>query len=167
METIQSGQLTYHGSDWAAVEQRQESVAPDERGARISLRTQIARLERELSVILVQAFPHLSIDIYGPKRGRGPRLLDLAELEVLRDHLAQRVTEARAALTRRRRFEHQSQELLRAMKLEPARYKFARLPVRDLGQGTCGVWKVRPRLGLIGMFAGWWEVKLASGCPLP
>jgi hypothetical protein len=25
---------------------------------------------------------------------------------------------------------------------------------------------VRPRLGLIGMLAGWWHVKLSSGCPL-
>jgi hypothetical protein len=25
---------------------------------------------------------------------------------------------------------------------------------------------VRPRLGLIGMLCGWWQVKLSSGCPL-
>jgi hypothetical protein len=53
------------------------------------------------------------------------------------------------------------------MKLEPGRYKFARLPVKDLGEGGCGVWEVRPRLGLVGMLAGWWQVKLSSGCPLP
>ena len=53
------------------------------------------------------------------------------------------------------------------MKLEPGRYKFARLPVRDLGEGSCGTWEVRPRFGLIGMLAGWWQVKLSSGCPLP
>ena len=40
------------------------------------------------------------------------------------------------------------------MKLEPGRYRFVRLPVSDLGQGGCGVWQVRPRLGLIGMLAG-------------
>jgi hypothetical protein len=28
------------------------------------------------------------------------------------------------------------------------------------------VWHVRPRLGLVGMLAGWWQVKLSSGCPL-
>jgi hypothetical protein len=38
--------------------------------------------------------------------------------------------------------------------------------VSDLGQGGCGVWQVRPRLGLIGMLAGWWQLKLSSGCPL-
>jgi hypothetical protein len=53
------------------------------------------------------------------------------------------------------------------MKLEPARFKHVRLPVRDLGQGGCGVWHVRPRLGLIGMLAGWWQLTLSSGCPLP
>jgi len=25
---------------------------------------------------------------------------------------------------------------------------------------------VRPRVGLVGMFMGWWQVKLSSGCPL-
>ena len=36
----------------------------------------------------------------------------------------------------------------------------------DIGEPGCGVWQVRPRLGLIGMLMGWWEVKLSSGCPL-
>src|SRR5207302_1017804 len=62
--------------------------------------------------------------------------------------------------------ERRARELLERMKLEPARYKFVRLPVRDLGEGGCGVWEVRPRLGLIGMLAGWWQLKLSSGCPL-
>ena len=83
-------------------------TALDERAARATLRTQIARLERE-------------------RRAR---------------------------------------EQLAQMQLHPGRYKFARLPVRDLGQGVCGVWEVRPRLGLIGMLAGWWQLKLSSGCPL-
>ena len=34
------------------------------------------------------------------------------------------------------------------------------------GDGGCGVYQVRPRLGIIGMLAGWWHVKLSSGCPL-
>jgi hypothetical protein len=63
--------------------------------------------------------------------------------------------------------ERRAHELLERMKLEPGRYKFVRLAVNDLGQGGCGVWEVRPRLGLIGMLAGWWQVKLSSGCPLP
>src|SRR5581483_7190620 len=63
--------------------------------------------------------------------------------------------------------ELRAQEQLERMKLEPGRYKFAKLPVRELGEGGCGVWEVRPRFGLVGMLAGWWELKLSSGCPLP
>jgi hypothetical protein len=62
--------------------------------------------------------------------------------------------------------QQRAHELLARMKLEPASYKFVRLPVAELGQGGCGVWEVRPRLGLIGMLAGWWQLKLSSGCPL-
>jgi hypothetical protein len=53
------------------------------------------------------------------------------------------------------------------MQRDPARYRHVRLPVKDLGESGCGVWEVRPRLGLIGMLAGWWQLKLSSGCPLP
>ena len=56
--------------------------------------------------------------------------------------------------------------LLERMLLEPGRYKFMRLANADLGEGGCGVWQVRPRLGIVGMLAGWWQVKLSSGCPL-
>ena len=53
-----------------------------------------------------------------------------------------------------------SRVLLERMLLEPGRYKFVRVANRDLGAGGCGVWHVRPRLGLIGMLMGWWQVKL-------
>jgi hypothetical protein len=56
---------------------------------------------------------------------------------------------------------------LEQMLLEPAKHRFARVSCRDLGEPGCGVWQVRPRLGLIGMMMGWWQVKLSSGCPLP
>ena len=52
------------------------------------------------------------------------------------------------------------------MLLEPGRYRFARVALADLGEPGCGVWQVRPRLGLLGMLMGWWQVKLSSGCPL-
>lgn len=140
-----------------------------ERAARSSLRAQVAKLERELSAIVAQGFPHIPAP--GPSRpdviGPGPRLLTLAELERSRDRLAGRVQEYHRLKAERAGHERRAHELLEDMKLEPDRYKFARLPVKDLGQGGCGVWQVRPRLGLIGMLAGWWQVKLSSGCPLP
>ena len=49
---------------------------------------------------------------------------------------------------------------------DPARHRFVRISAADVGEPGCGVWHVRPRLGLIGMLMGWWQVKLSSGCPL-
>jgi hypothetical protein len=91
--------------------------------------------------------------------------LSLAELERVRDRLVLRVGEVRGQVAERTALEQRSRALLQRMKLEPGRYKFVRVPVADLGDGHCGVWEVRPRLGLIGMLAGWWQVKLSSGCP--
>ena len=54
-----------------------------------------------------------------------------------------------------------------AVDLHTAQHRFARVSCRELGEPGCGVWQVRPRLGLIGMLMGWWQVKLSSGCPLP
>ncbi|MEZ5122093.1 MAG: hypothetical protein R2736_11035 [Solirubrobacterales bacterium] len=50
--------------------------------------------------------------------------------------------------------------------LDPGRHRFARVADADLGGGGCSVWHVRPRMGLVGMLMGWWQVKLSSGCPL-
>lgn len=140
----------------------------DERAARASLRAQIARLEREHSQIVAERFPHICAPVAMPAcPERGPALLDLGELERSRDALAAAVQDLRASALERLEHERRAREQLQRMRLEPGRYRFARLPVRDLGQGICGVWEVRPRLGLIGMLAGWWELKLSSGCPLP
>ncbi|HEX3433873.1 MAG TPA: hypothetical protein VHT25_07400 [Solirubrobacteraceae bacterium] len=141
----------------------------DERAARQALRLQIARLERELAQIVAAGFPHIPVSVArGAARETfaAPRLLSLAQLERQRDTLAGRLQDARALAGARVEHERRAHELLERMKLEPGRYRFVRLPVRDLGQGGCGVWEVRPRLGLIGMLAGWWHVKLSSGCPL-
>jgi hypothetical protein len=141
-----------------------------EREVRGALRRQIERLERESSAIVAESFPHISPSEMPEARGGvavGPCLLTLAELERLRDRLAGHAQDLRRLATERVEHERRARELLDGMKLEPGRHKFVRLPVRDLGQGGCGVWEVRPRLGLIGMLAGWWHVKLSSGCPLP
>jgi hypothetical protein len=145
-------------------------VEVDEHDVRNALRKQIGRLERESSAIVADAFPHISPEELPEVRAEataGPCLLTLAELERLRDRLAGRVQDLRRLAAARVEHERRARELLEGMKLEPGRYRFVRLPVRDLGEGGCGVWHVRPRLGLIGMLAGWWHVKLSSGCPLP
>jgi hypothetical protein len=139
----------------------------DERAARRALRAQVAKLERELSAIVAEGFPHIVPRAHMGAMGGAPCLLDLERLERTRDELAGMVASARRARVERVELETRSRELLRRMQREPAACKFVRLPVRDLGEHGCGVWEVRPRLGLIGMLAGWWQVKLSSGCPLP
>jgi outer membrane murein-binding lipoprotein Lpp len=133
------------------------------------LRAQIARLEREHSALVAERFPYIRAPVLNPPVAgsvSGPMLLDLGELERSRDRLAAGVQELRARVAERVEHERQAREQLQRMRLEPGRYMFVRLPVRDLGLGVCGVWEVRPRLGLIGMLAGWWQLKLSSGCPL-
>jgi hypothetical protein len=141
-------------------------VAADERAARRNLRGQIARLEGELGHAFVTAFPMGGLPqppVPGPAR---PRLLDLGELEIVRDELAQRLHEARTTITRRADEQAEQRLLLERMLLQPGRYRFTRVSCHDLGEPGCGVWQVRPRMGLIGMLMGWWQVKLSSGCPL-
>jgi hypothetical protein len=140
-------------------------VAPDEQAARRTLRSQVARLERDLADTLIAAFPRAGIDVTVGAVAAGPRLLDLGELERLRDDLAARLGDARRQAVEYGEHEAANRDLLERMLLEPGRYKFVRIANRDLGEGGCGYWEVRPRLGLIGMLMGWWQVKLSSGCP--
>jgi hypothetical protein len=137
----------------------------DECAARRSMRAQIARLEQELSAAFVTAYPMGGLE--PPPSTRGiPRLLDLGELERVRDELAQRLGAARARIADQADVQAANRVLLERMLLEPGKYRFARISRHDVGEPGCGAWQVRPRFGLLGMLAGWWEVKLSSGCPL-
>jgi hypothetical protein len=116
----------------------------DERAARRDLRSQIAALEAR-----------------GGRApgGPGPRLLSLGELEAVRDALVPvRPPSGPDG-------HEEARLLLERMLSDPGAHRFARVPLAALGQPGCGAYVVRPRLGLLGMLAGWWEVKLSSGCP--
>jgi hypothetical protein len=141
-------------------------VKEGERAARRSLRMQIAKLERELAEAFVTAYPMGGLDEDPAPTCAQPRLLDLGELEQIRDELAARVRAARRSISARADLQAAYRVQLERMLLEPGRYRFVRVSNRDLGEPGCGVWHVRPRLGLIGMLMGWWQVKLSSGCPL-
>jgi hypothetical protein len=152
--------------------------APDEGPGRRSLRSQIARLERELADALVSTF---DAGLYGrPIAGLqgdssgvasaattgAARLLDLGELELLRDDLVERLRRARAPFAAHAELEAQRRVLLERILAEPEVYRFVKIRLPDPGAHNCGTYQVRPRFGLIGMMAGWWHVKLSSGCPL-
>jgi hypothetical protein len=141
------------------------STVPDERAARRSLLDQVARLEQELSQLFCSTWPRKGFDFAVAPRG-GPRLLPLAELEELRDDLADRVANARRALSDRTYVEEQNRRLIEEMMLAPERFKWVRVANEDIGEPGCKHWHVRPRLGVIGMMLNWWRVKISSGCPL-
>lgn len=150
--------------------QRDALLAPhaeiDERLARAELRRQIGRLERELAGLFASAFGHVEVDCRVPAPATGPRLIGLGELEAVRDALADRISEARRAIDQRRQLEARNRELLERMLAEPAELKWVRVSRADVGEPGCGHWHSRPRLGLLGMLMGWWQVKVSSGCPL-
>jgi hypothetical protein len=148
--------LTQHGPD----------VAVDEREARLQLRRQIARLEVELGGLFGEAFGHTEVPHRIDSVATAPRVLDLGELEVIRDRLADRVAEARSVLVERARVEDGNRELVERMLAAPQDFKWVRVSREDLGLHGCGHWHSRPRLGPIGMLMGWWRVKVSSGCPL-
>lgn len=145
------------------------SAVRDERAARAALRAQIARLERRLSAAVAAAMPDAALVPAAPAAGRaaaGPRLLTLGDLERERDALVARAAQAEAALAEREERREDARRRLERMLLAPGDHRRVRISQRELGEPGCGVWFVRPRLGLVGMLMGWWQVKLSSGCPL-
>ncbi len=142
--------------------------APDrvsERHARQDLRAQIGLLEKRLGELFASAFPRQGIEWSVAAVG-GPRVLDVADLERVRDALASRLREAQAELGRRGEAEEANRGLLESMVAEPRRYRWVRLSADDVGEKGCRHWHSRPRWGILGMLMGWWRVKLSSGCPL-
>jgi hypothetical protein len=140
-------------------------TAPDERPARRSLLEQVSRLEDELAQLFCSTWPRQGFEWDVRSRG-GPRVLSLSELEELRDELAARVAEARAALASRTHVEERNRCLIEEMQLEPERHKWVRVQNEDIGEPGCKNWHVRPRWGPLGMLMNWWRVVISSGCPL-
>jgi hypothetical protein len=138
----------------------------DERAARRSLLEQIGRLEAQLAALFCSTYPRKGFHWNVASRG-GPRMLGLAELEVVRDRLADRLAENRRLLSDRTYVEDLNRRLIEEMMLAPERHKWRRVGAEDIGETGCKYWEVRPRLGLIGMMMGWWRVTISGGCPLP
>jgi hypothetical protein len=137
-----------------------------DRLARVEMRRQIGRLERELAGLAAEAFPLRAIETNVAAAAGPPRVAGLEELERVRDALAERIGEARRALAGQAELWDRNRELLRAMRADPAAHKWVRVSRADIGEHGCGHWHSLPRLGPLGMLMGWWRVKVSSGCPL-
>jgi hypothetical protein len=150
--------------DRAPSDLRAPGIEADEHAARASLRAQIARLEREIATAVAAAFPYC--DAPRVPAQSGPRMLDLGELERVRDALAERLAATRRMLDEQAVRHAQARVLLERMLEDPAKHRWALVTSEDLGQPNCTTYHVRPRFGPIGLLLGWWRVKISSGCPL-
>jgi hypothetical protein len=139
-----------------------------ERAARTSLRSQVARLERELVEQRCSSWPRaMGERPAGPPftRGAGPRILTIGELEEMRDELASTLASERRALADRLAGEAERRRLREELLLDPAANAGARVSNADVGEGGCGEVRSEPAGGLLGILMGWWRVVISSGCP--
>jgi DNA-binding transcriptional regulator YhcF (GntR family) len=139
-------------------------VELDERAARRELRRQIAHLEAELGSYA----EHLSKDESSTHPLLRPKahVADLEELERTRTYLHERLTRVRNDVEERGRRQQEARAHVEEMVRAPEKHKWEWVSSDDTGDPGCKTWHTRPRYGLIGMFMGWWRVKVSSGCPL-
>jgi hypothetical protein len=143
------------------------TVVVDERPARRALRRQIANLERELEEQRCSSWPRTApaLGVPARNRGAGPRMLDMGELEAMRDELVSELAAYREELSARVLAEERSRRLREELMLDPAANAGARVRNADVGEGGCGEVRSEPVGGLLGMLMGWWRVVVSSGCP--
>lgn len=134
----------------------------EEHPARSALRAQIARLEHRLAAATPEART-ATADL--PVPVHGPRVLDLGELERVRDDLVVRVGVADRVAEDRRRAVEAAHAKLDAMVADPYAHRGAVVTADDLDEPGCRRWAVRPVLGPVGRLTGWWRVRMSSGCP--
>ncbi len=133
----------------------------DEAAARRELRRQIARLEAELA-----GYPEArpGAETHPLLRPKG-HLPDFAELSAARDALIERLREARAAAERKGEREARAHARRERIIGDPEAHRWERADGEECGDPGCGELRAVPRFGPLGAVAGWWRVKLSSGCP--
>jgi hypothetical protein len=163
------------------------AVDVDERPARRALRSQIARLERELGDQRCSSWPRAMSEqaasrVARPRataegseqrmlravatdRRSGPRMLSFGELEALRDELVSALATERSVLSERLLAEERSRRLREELLLDPASHAGARVRNAEVGEAGCGEVRSEPAAGLLGLLMGWWRVVVSSGCP--
>ncbi|MEA2449796.1 MAG: hypothetical protein QOG63_1728, partial [Thermoleophilaceae bacterium] len=108
----------------------------DESAARRQLRQQVAHLEGELGALFCSAYPRKGFDWNVPARG-GPRLLSIADLEEMRDALADRLQRNRRMLGDRTYVEELNRRRIEEMMLAPEEHKWVRIQNADIGEKGC------------------------------
>lgn len=142
-------------------------AATTARAGRAQLRREIAGLERALGQWeCAPLMARLGVPVAGPAAG-APTLLSTGTLRTIRDELSTRLAARRDVHTAELARRGEARDRLRAMYLEPQRHRGAVVTNDDVGVDECTRWRVAPRLGVVGRFLGWWQLKVSSGCPRP
>ncbi|MFL5824183.1 MAG: hypothetical protein ACJ764_12165 [Solirubrobacteraceae bacterium] len=137
-----------------------------EAAARASLRTQIARLEQRLGLLTLELWESGRARAPAPRqRQAAARLLSFGELEGVRDQLVHQIGLGERVLIERADSQARARAELEAMLADPHAHRFETIHRQQLGEPSCGAYRVVPRFGLLGMLFGWWCVKVSSGCP--
>ena len=159
-----------HAAGWAgdgAIGERQEPELPDvgaeadEAAARRELRRQIARLEAELAAYPESRSKSETHPLLRPKG----HIAGFAELSAIRDDLIERLREARQRAERRGERQARARGRREQILGDPEAHRWQRVGNEDCGDPGCGETRAVPRFGPIGAVAGWWRVKVSSGCP--
>lgn len=135
--------------------------AADEAAARRELRRQIGRLEAQLA-----SYPEAR-----SKGGTHPLLLpkahiaEVGELEEVRDALMERLRAAREKAERQGKRQSRARGRRERIIGDPESSRWQRVSNEEVGDPGCGETRAVPRFGPIGAVAGWWRVKVSSGCP--
>lgn len=159
-----------YGAGWAGddhLSPEREAEPPDvgteadEAAARRELRRQIARLEAELAAYPEARSKHERHPLLRPKA----HVADFAELSATRDAMIELLREARERAARRGKREARARGRREGIIGDPEAHRWERVGNSDCGDPGCGELRAVPRFGPIGAVAGWWRVKVSSGCP--
>jgi DNA-binding transcriptional regulator YhcF (GntR family) len=133
----------------------------DEAAARRELRRQIGRLERQLASYPEAREEDETHPLLRPKA----HVAGIGELEAVRDELMERLKRARSAAEERGTRQSRARGRRERMIGDPERHRWQSVQQEDCGDPGCGETRSVPRFGPIGAIAGWWRVKISSGCP--
>lgn len=133
----------------------------DEAAARRELRRQIGRLEAQLASYPEARSAESTHPLLRPKA----HVADLGELEGVRDALIERLKQARSTAQRRGNRQSRARAGRERMLGDPESHRWQRIRNEEAGDPGCGEASAVPRWGPIGAVAGWWRVKISSGCP--
>ena len=135
--------------------------AADEAAARRELRRQIGRLEAQLASYPEARGASERHPLLRPKA----HVADVGELEAVRDALMERLKDARAAAERRGKRQSRARGRRERIIGDPEAHRWERVGGEEAGDPACGETRSVPRFGPVGALAGWWRVKVSSGCP--